>query len=261
MGTAPSLGPILKKLARRYSPVSHNNYRVYVHEGGSWSIKGRFDSAIEEDEGVTWTRENGQLTLSLCAEGRDSLAAPSTFHVPQVPGIDPIIVQESAATRKMSREELIALLNVPEHLAQSIKNPGLRTNYAKYKACLDAQEVLNQKFNKDKSPWPADIKKPTLTDVIELFVSRSYWHSYMTKGFHDINHYPIIKEWLENKEDGPSDEDVWGTTQSSYNFTHLQNEKKRRNEQKKGKQKATKKGEISGDDGKKNKKKKKKSSK
>jgi len=124
-------------------------------------------------------------------------------------------------------------LNIPEQLAQNIKNAGLKLNYAKYKACLQAQETLTQKIK--QGTWPAGIKKPTSTDIITLFVSKTSWHSFMTPAFHDISHYPLLKEWLEDENGGPSDADVWGTEQSSYSFPDLQKEKERRKQQTKGK--------------------------
>jgi hypothetical protein len=66
-------------------------------------------------------------------------------------------------------------------------------------------------------------------------VSRSYWHHYMTPAFHDIAHYQLLKDWLEDIEGGPADDEVWGTTQSSYGFSDLQKEKERRQQTKKGK--------------------------
>ena len=228
-----SLGPVLERLGRNYSPVRHNNYRIYVHEGGNWNLKGRFNHAIEEDEDISWVTDNGQLTLAVCAEGKDILAAPVGQPVHAVP-------LSKAATKQgdLSKNELIAILKVPEHLAQTQKNPGLKLNYAKYKACLIAQDTLRQMI-KDGT-WPDDIKKPSATNVIELFVSKSYWHHYMTPAFHDIAHYPVLQEWLEDEKDGPADEDVWGTAMLSYTFSDLTKEKARRQQVTRGKGKKAK---------------------
>ena len=231
MDAKPSLGPILQKLGRSYSPIRNQNYRVYVYEEGSWSIKGRFGDAVDDDEEVSWVTENDQLTLSLCAEAKEFLPVPS-----HVPTIAASAIPDSKAVGKagnVSKNELIALLNIPEHLTQPFKNPGLRVNYARYKACLMAQETLNQKIR--GGTWPADTKKPTMTQIIELFVSKTYWHKYMNPGFNDIAHYPIVKEWLEDMEGGPDESEVWGTVQTSYSFADLQREKERRQQQTKGK--------------------------
>jgi hypothetical protein len=212
------------------------NYRIYVHEDGSWNVKGRFKDALEDDEEVSWVTDNGHLTLAVCAEGRDSFAAPPPSYVP--------VSQVIGKQGDLSKNELIALLNIPEHLSKPIKNAGLRINFSKYRACLQAQDTLNQKI-RDGS-WPQGVKKPTSTMIIEVFVSRSYWHTYMTPAFHDISHYPLLKEWLEDLEGGPSDADVWGVVQTSYGFSDLQKEKERR-QQSKGKGKPAKKDNVKKD--------------
>jgi hypothetical protein len=210
-------------------------YRIYVHEDDNWSVKGSFDDALEEDEEVIWVRKDNKMTLSICAEGKESLGLPSTSHVP---GIGASVAPVSVAVGKgqMSRNELIAVLNIPELLTRYVKNPGLRANYAKYKACLAAQDTLAKK-RKDGS-WPEGIKRPTATEIVEIFMSKSYWHKYITPAFHDISHYPLIQEWLEDLENGPSDEEVWGGVQTSYGFNDLTKEKERRQQQNKGKGKA-----------------------
>jgi hypothetical protein len=214
--------------------TSDNNYRIYTHEDGSWSMKGRFRNALEDDDEVTWDDGNGQLTLSICAEGKDSFGVTPVSHAPATGASDPPPVSKAAVkSGDLSKKELVALLNIPEHLAQNIKNAGLKVNYAKYKACLQAQDTLSQKIK--QGTWPAGIKKPTNTNIIELFVSRTYWHTYMTPAFHDISHYPPLKEWLENEDGAPADVDVWGTVQNNYSFADLQKEKERRKQQTKGK--------------------------
>ncbi|KAM6491162.1 hypothetical protein JOM56_013401 [Amanita muscaria] len=243
-----SLKPILEKLVNRYSPISSEysiiisiivflmsllEYRIYVHEDGHWSVKGEFKNALEEDEDVIWVRErDNKMMLSICAEGKDSLDVPSTSHVP---GLGASFAPVSVAVGKgqLSKTELIAALNIPEQLTNYVKNPGLRLNYAKYKACLTAQDTLARKM-KDGS-WPEGAKKPTATEIVELFMSKSYWHKYITAAFHDISHYPLIKDWLEDLENVPLDEDVWGGVQTSYGFTDLMKEKERRQQQNKAK--------------------------
>ncbi|KAM6499371.1 hypothetical protein JOM56_004879 [Amanita muscaria] len=237
--TKPTLGPILQKLGRKYSPV--RKCRIFAHEDGNWNVKGLFQDALEEDEEITWTADNGQLCLSLCAEGRDASAVPTASQSSHAPGIgarvasDAPVSQVAVKSGDLSSSELIALLNVPEHLAQSIKNAGLRINYAKYKACLQAQETLSQKIK--QGTWPTGIKKPTATNIIELFVSRTYWHHYVKPAFHDISHFEPLKQWLESTEGGPADAAVWGSEQTSYSFADLQKEKDRRQQLKTGKKK------------------------
>ena len=225
----PTLAPVLQRLTRGYSPVRKQNYRIYVHEEGSWNMKGRYKDAVEDDEDITWVTDNGQLTLSICAEGKDIFAAPSVSHAPTI-GASGAPESKAVVQGEVSKKELIALLNIPEQIAQPIKGAGLKINYAKYKACLKA---LRLKIK--EGTWPDGVKKPTSTNIIELFVSRSYWHHYMTQAFHDISHYPILKDWVEDIEGGPIDDEVWGTVQTSYGFGDLQKEKERRQQKGKGK--------------------------
>ena len=57
----------------------------------------------------------------------------------------------------------------------------------------------------------------------------------MVKAFHDISHHAILQQWLEGGDDAPEDAEVWGTTQTTYNFIDLQKEKERRNSKGKAK--------------------------
>ena len=75
----PMLKPILKTLARGYSLVHSklivifciilvsffldDNHCVFVHEDDMWTVKGRYDHALENDDDVSWTYENGQDVL------------------------------------------------------------------------------------------------------------------------------------------------------------------------------------------------------
>src|SRR6266478_3356476 len=61
------------------------NLRIYVHEDGSWNVRGRFKDALEDDEEVSWVTDNSQLTLAVWAEGKDSFAVPSSSAAPSIP--------------------------------------------------------------------------------------------------------------------------------------------------------------------------------
>jgi hypothetical protein len=241
----PTLGPVLEKVAKFYSPLQKLNYRIFIHEG-SWCGKGEFRDAMEDDEEISWdTDMKGQLSLSICAEHGDSFVTSPVSAVPHI-GASAVPVSKAVAKQgDLSAKELVAVLNIPEHLAQRHTSPGLRLNYAKYQACVQAQDTLSQKLR--DGTWTAGTKKPTNYDIVGLFASKSYWHSYMVKGFHDINQYPILKKWLEGGEDAPEDAEVWGTVQTTYNFSDLQREKERRQQQKQVKGKAKKDDDKSAD--------------
>jgi hypothetical protein len=42
---------------------SGHNRRVYVYEEGEWSIKGRFQAALEDNDEISWEKEKGEYTL------------------------------------------------------------------------------------------------------------------------------------------------------------------------------------------------------
>ena len=65
-------------------------------------------------------------------------------------------------------------------------------------------------------------KKLTAVDLIELFVSKSFWHSHIKPNFSKVSNYPLMVKWLENDlEESVSDLDVWGVEKASYNFKDL----------------------------------------
>lgn len=40
-----------------------DNHRIFVYEDEMWTVKGRYEQALESDEDVCWTYENGQDIL------------------------------------------------------------------------------------------------------------------------------------------------------------------------------------------------------
>ena len=71
------------------------------------------------------------------------------------------------------KSQLIDLLNVPAHLTGSGDVP-LQVAYQKYKAFL----VACLTFDSIVAGRTCTIKRPSQMDLIELFVSRSYFHSH-----------------------------------------------------------------------------------
>ena len=101
--------------------------------------------------------------------------------------------------------EFATLLGVPAHLV----GPGgvsLQVAYQKYCVYLTACWTLDQ-MHADTS-WRG--KKPSKTELIELFVSKSFFHSHYKHLFSKVAEYPDMVEWLECKEEQCSDVEVWG---------------------------------------------------
>ena len=65
-------------------------------------------------------------------------------------------------------------------------------------------------------------KKPSHTELVEIFLSKLFWHSHVVKPFAIVARYPQMVAWLE-REDGdcPSDFKVWHLQKSEYGFKEL----------------------------------------
>ena len=116
-----------------------------------------------------------------------------------------------------SKEAILGLLCLLTHFADRT-DCGLHVAYQKYKAHLEACHTY-EKMVADKTWfW----KKLSSVDLIELFVSKSFWHSHFKPLFSKVSDYPLMVEWLENELlDSVSNQEVWGEEKSSYNFKDL----------------------------------------
>ena len=115
------------------------------------------------------------------------------------------------------RMELATLLGIPAHLV----GPGdvsLQVAYQKYCAYLMACQTLDR-MHADKS-WRG--KKPSKTELVEIFVSKSFFHSHYKRLFSKVAEYPDMVEWLECKGEQGSDVEVWGVEKAIYNYRDLE---------------------------------------
>ena len=67
--------------------------------------------------------------------------------------------------------------------------------------------------------WVGD--KLTAVELVELFVSKSFWHLHVKKYCSQVSDYSLMVEWPENGEDKPSDLDVWGVEKFNFTFKDL----------------------------------------
>jgi hypothetical protein len=103
---------------------------------------------------------------------------------------------ESAISLGNSRETILDLLHIPAHLADCADH-GLCISYEKYKAHLEACQAY-EKMIADGT-WAG--KKLTVVDLIECFVSKSYWHSHFKPNFSKVFNFLLMVEWLESNLD------------------------------------------------------------
>jgi len=150
------------------------------------------------------------------------------------------------------KEQILSQLGIAFHLADH-SNHSLHIAYQKYKAYLEACHTYEMKVA--DGSWIGN--KLTAVDLIQLFVSKSFWHSHYKKLFSKVANYPDMVAWLENGSDRPADIIVWGVEKSVYYFKDLEAFLEQK-ERKKGKGKLKAKDEKRGDEGSSKKSKKKK---
>ena len=122
---------------------------------------------------------------------------------------------------------ILSQLDIPTHMADR-NDRGLHVAYEKYKAYLEACRVYERKVA--DGSWTAS--KLTGSDLIQLFVSKSFWHSHYKPLFSKVSNHPDMIKWLEGEKDRLSDEVLWGYEKGNYQFKDLklyleQNEKKK----------------------------------
>ena len=100
---------------------------------------------------------------------------------------------------KLSTDEVITALGIPKHLTgKSTKDVGLKVYYAKYQACLKVYDTMQNMYREGSWPAPKMVNKTT---IVELFVSKTMWHSHVQCFFKNIADYPEMQMWLEGGED------------------------------------------------------------
>ena len=77
--------------------------------------------------------------------------------------------------------------------------------------------------------------KLSAVDIIQLFVSKSFWHSHYRRLFPRVSNHPVLVEWLEHGQDCPSNLEVWGFEKPNYNFKDLEAYLDKKREKGKGK--------------------------
>jgi hypothetical protein len=114
--------------------------------------------------------------------------------------------------------QLIKILGIDLELSDR-GNKGLVWCYKKYKGFNAAMQLMNQMYQQGN--WPL-ATRPGHSELVEVFMSRSYWHSHVYKPFSVIARFPQMVAWLERGEgESPSDFEVWHLQKSEYGFKEL----------------------------------------
>ena len=125
---------------------------------------------------------------------------------------------QAGGTANLYHLQLIGILKIDSVLSDRSKK-GLRWCYKKYKAFNAAVQLMDQMSRDGK--WPLGARKPGHTELVEIFMSKSYWHSHVAKPFGLVACHPQMVAWLDDDDDGPSDFEVWNLQKSEYGFKEL----------------------------------------
>ncbi|KAK2459267.1 hypothetical protein APHAL10511_008716 [Amanita phalloides] len=224
-----NLAPVLGQLAKRYSPVKKNNNRVFIYEEGNWSVKGHFDAAVEDDDSIVWERESGEYSLLVALDEDKSIDKPKTFEgksfgtsltqsAPKWKGK----TSDALAAKKLDadyRDQLIHILNIPADLLRVSDRVegGLQLYYKKYQTCIQALSTAESMTSAGE--WA--IRRPSDTEIVELFIGKTMWHSHLKKIFPKVPKYPEMQKWLNEEEDALPTIDIWGEEKNSFSFKDL----------------------------------------
>jgi len=226
-----------------------------------WTIKGRYEHALENDDDVSWTYDNGQdvlrfllvsfswyvcfeiqfrCNMQMDDERRRELSVPATaisstsgFSTRMsTPGFDTSVpvTHPTPSGEDSFAAGVLSQLGIPAHMADR-DDRGLHVSYEKYKAYLEACRVYERKVA--DGVWTG--RKLTGTDLIQLFVSKSFWHSHYKPLFSKVSNHPDMVKWLEGHKDKPSDEVLWGYKRGTYQFKDLKGYLEENEKKKKGK--------------------------
>jgi hypothetical protein len=109
--------------------------------------------------------------------------------------------ESSASSLETFKLEVLSQLGIPAHLADCTDR-GLHVAYEKYKAYLEACQLYERKLA--DGSWIGS--KLTVMDLIQLFVSKSFWHSHYKPLFVKVLAYQDMVRWLEGAQDRLSNE-------------------------------------------------------
>ena len=240
-----------------YQLFVDDNHRVFIYEDDMWTIKGWYDHALEDDdEDVSWTYENGNDVLRFLLVSFPWYVSLNLIWMLYRWMMSIVVNHRSLLLSYLQLFLLVCLLRqvillIPPllvwiHLLQGfypslaflpiwriVMIDGLHVAYEKYKAYLDACRTYERKVA--DGSWSGG--KLTGSDLIQLFVSKSFWHSHYKPLFSKVSNHPDMVKWLEGDKDRLPDEVLWGYKKGSYQFKDL-NGYLEQHERKKGKRKA-----------------------
>ena len=244
-----ALAPLLQQVVKYYSPLRDNNARVYILDSKKhkWIVKGRYRDAIEFEDSVFqyWDQTDFGPTLTIFLENDPEIASAippsfqpnrsislvksrSTSRSSPAPRMHSGSTQHSGSVARPSpgtaafkgpstltdlhKDALLTFLCISTELPKL--SDSLRNTYKKYQACIAASEVV--KGLRSSNTWANHLEEfgldhwvPHYIDLLNIFISKTQFYSTWQPPFKRVQKFPKMIEWLENKEDCPSDSEIW----------------------------------------------------
>jgi len=144
---------------------------------------------------------------SIYTKSSGSGSAASSFAAPSVTS-----GSNSAVILDPLQQIIVDTFEISADLMKREKVADLCVAYAKF---LDIQRVIAGVTAMEVArTWT--YKKPTVTDIAKIYMSRSGYFNRPHKFFPKVQLLPGMEKWLDNKDDAPTKEEVWGDKQPSY---------------------------------------------
>ena len=244
--------------------IEHDS-RIFVQDGDSWSLKGRYSTALRLREPLLWEidEDTNKYSVSIAAVSliffqpkytfktnyKENEVAPLALLAPAPVISLPPTTQSTTSPNQHSGgrtrpsannpfcDNLMAALDIPATLAERPKgNVDVRIAWGKYKGIQAAQSLYYHMKN-DRT-WTLPLV--TADDIYELFVSKTVYHRNYKKSFPRARKFSVLESWLDQEEDAVMDDDLWDEVKSVYTFADLDRllDKLEKKKVKKGKRKA-----------------------
>jgi hypothetical protein len=112
----------------------------------------------------------------------------------------------------LHKEALLLFLGISLELPTL--SDSLRNTYKKYEVCVAASQVI--KGLRLSNTWSDHLEEfglepwvPHYIELLNIFVSKTQFYSTWQTVFKQVQKFPQMVEWLENKEDCPLDSEIW----------------------------------------------------
>jgi hypothetical protein len=133
-----------------------------------------------------------------------------------VPSLSTVVVPPSGSNSLQS--QIAAILEISASIVARPAIVDLQLAYAKYLAYFKARATISTMSA--AGTWT--LKNPSADELVEVFVSKSVWHRNY-KLFARAKEFPLLIQWLEGGENGPTDMEIFGYAHATYTFPDLRN--------------------------------------